>query len=160
MLLLVYRDENKEAHSAAEAAVAEAGLGHKDKVGFRNARRFNPAQYEPCDGCLVVGNWPEVVEAYRGRVKFRQVDLEAVVMDQARPGPTDAQGPEAEGDTPDADEPEVKDSEPEEETPPAEDDVPDPPADEKPEEETPAKDPEPKAEKPKAAGKGKDKPKK
>ena len=58
--ILLYRDENDEAHAAGRDAIEELKPGFRDKVGYRNARYFRPNETEKADTVIIVGSWPEI----------------------------------------------------------------------------------------------------
>ena len=60
--ILLYRDENEEAHAAGRDAIEELKPGFRDKVGYRNARYFRPNEVEPADTVVIVGSWPEIIK--------------------------------------------------------------------------------------------------
>lgn len=64
MRYLIYRDENPEAIAAGDKAIEGLDPKFKDTLGFRNARRFNN-QTERADVVLVVGDYPDIVKAYK-----------------------------------------------------------------------------------------------
>ena len=114
--ILLYRDENEEAHEAGRDAVEALKPGFRDKVGFRNARYFRPNEVEPADTVVIVGSWPELIKAYEGR---EGVDVVLVDLAPAKPVEAEAESDEPADEKP-ADEPKsdtADASEPESETP-------------------------------------------
>lgn len=84
--ILLYRDENDEAHAAGTQAIEELKLGHRDRIGYRNARHFLPNEVEPADTVVIVGSWPEVIKAYEGRE-----GVDVVLIDPAPAKPVEAE---------------------------------------------------------------------
>ncbi len=92
--ILLYRDENEEAHAAGRDAVEALKPGFRDKVGYRNARYFRPNEVEPADTVVIVGSWPELIKAYEGR---EGVDVVLVDMAPAKPVEAEAESEEPVG---------------------------------------------------------------
>ena len=90
--ILLYRDENDEAHAAGTQAIEALKLGFRDKVGYRNARYFRPNEVEPADTVVIVGSWPELIKAYEGRE-----GVDVVLVDMAPAKPVEAEASEPEG---------------------------------------------------------------
>ena len=89
--ILLYRDENDEAHAAGTEAIEALKPGFRDKVGYRNARYFKPNETEKADTVIIVGSWPEVIKAYEGREgvdvvlvdEYETAPVEVVTLDEA-----------------------------------------------------------------------------